>query len=319
MNPETGRYEANGCYWDGETWKSIVVPPETTKQSTRPSAKQLRSMPGMNVTPPPGSHEINPETGRYEASDCYWDGQNWKQIVNLEIATGVTSLATKPRLIAAAVAVAACVLAIGIVIGVVFTPNTPEPAQSLPSTTRHSTPVTTASLSPAELEAASASAAAAAASQTQATAAARARAAEVALDQNRRAMEAQQAAADAQAAKFDRSTYAILNERDYGLLARNPSASKGQKIVVYGYVTQFDSITGSSTFRADTAATPGSNWYDFDLNTIVNFDPKIGANVIAKDIVALYVEVSGTTTYKTTLGANETAPVLTANVIDVVG
>lgn len=89
--------------------------------------------------------------------------------------------------------------------------------------------------------------------------------------------------------------------------------------MVHGYVTQLDSVMGSTSFRADTAATLGANSYDFDTNTIVNFDPvNARSQFIEKDIVTLYAEVVGTTTYDSPLGV-QTVPVLKANIIDIVG
>ena len=138
-----------------------------------------------------------------------------------------------------------------------------------------------------------------------------------AIEANRVAMESQQAAADAQATRLDRQTYSAIGEREYGVLARNPDAEKGRRIVVYGYVTQFDSATGNAMFRANTSAIKSERWYDFDQNTIVTFDPASGGDVIERDIVTLYAEIAGNRSYTTTLGASETALALKANIIDV--
>ena len=51
---------------------------------------------------------------------------------------------------------------------------------------------------------------------------------------------------------------------------KNPDAARGRKLVVYGYVTQFDAATGIAGFRANTAAAPSSAWYDYDVNSIAN-------------------------------------------------
>lgn len=140
-----------------------------------------------------------------------------------------------------------------------------------------------------------------------------------AIEASRVAMESRQASVDSQATRLDRQTYAAIGEREYGVLARNPDAEKGRRFVLYGYVTQFDSVTGSSMFRANTSAVSGSQWYDFDLNTIVNFDPTIGRDVIDGDVVTLHAEIVGSQTYTTTLGGNETALVIKANIIEVTG
>ena len=61
----------------------------------------------------------------------------------------------------------------------------------------------------------------------------------------------------------------------------------------------------------------GNQWYDYDLNTIVTFDPASARDVIDGDIVTLYAEVVGSRSYTTTLGATESAMVLKANLIDI--
>ncbi|WP_128970276.1 hypothetical protein [Rhodococcus opacus] len=81
----------------------------------------------------------------------------------------------------------------------------------------------------------------------------------------RRAAEAEaerQRQAEVLAAKMDRGTYEQIGDRDFALLAKDPDAHKGRKLVIYGVVTQFDSATGKTTFRAETGANPG-DYYDY--------------------------------------------------------
>ncbi|MFC9358812.1 DUF2510 domain-containing protein [Rhodococcus sp. NPDC057014] len=145
-----------------------------------------------------------------------------------------------------------------------------------------------------------------------------ARAAEA--ERQRQAAEAErQRVAAIEAARMDRSTYEVLGERDFALLAKNPDASKGRKIVVYGVVTQFDSATGTTTFRADTAAGPSDRSYDYDQNTVVTGARSLLANVVEDDLLTMYVEVLGSYSYETQIGGNTTVPQLQANIIDVTG
>ena len=137
----------------------------------------------------------------------------------------------------------------------------------------------------------------------------------------------QQAAIDAEkarlaaieAAKWDRNTYQTLSDRDFALVMKNPDANKGRKLVVYGHVTQFDSVTGPDRFRADTMAAPQDYSFQYDNNTVVTGAMPLLVNVVSRDFVTMYVEVSGSHTYSTTLGGETTVPKLNALMLDVTG
>jgi hypothetical protein len=117
--------------------------------------------------------------------------------------------------------------------------------------------------------------------------------------------------------RLDRSSYAPLTTRDFALMAKNPDAWTDRKVIVYGVVTQFDTATGPTAFRADTAATPESSPYKYDQNTLVTArDAAIVANVVEKDLVTMYVEVQGSYTYDTQIGGSTTVPLLAVNIID---
>lgn len=118
-------------------------------------------------------------------------------------------------------------------------------------------------------------------------------------------------------ARLDRSTYDSLTGREFALMAKDPDAWAGRKIVVYGVITQFDAATGATTFRADTAYAPMTNVYDYDQNTLITaHDADMVADFVEKDRVTLYAEVQGATTYETQIGGSMTVPSLTANIID---
>lgn len=117
--------------------------------------------------------------------------------------------------------------------------------------------------------------------------------------------------------RLDRSSYESLTAREFALMAKNPDAWAGRKIVVYGVITQFDAATGATTFRADTAYAPMTNVYDYDQNTLITaYDADMVANFVEKDRVTMYVEVQGSMTYDTQIGGSATVPSLTANIID---
>src|SRR5262249_6229584 len=111
---------------------------------------------------------------------------------------------------------------------------------------------------------------------------------------------------------LDPSTYQSLSPREYALLIKDPDSNKGRKIVVYGIVTQFDTATGKSEFRANTGAQPG----DYSQNTMIDAkDPSILANVVKQDIVKMWCEVRGSTTYDTTNNGHLTVPQFWVNII----
>jgi hypothetical protein len=72
-------------------------------------------------------------------------------------------------------------------------------------------------------------------------------------------------------------------------MLKDPDAHKGEKMIVYGVVTQFDSRTGKSEFRADTAAQPQDDRFGYQQNTMVHAgDPSILVNVVEGDFVKMY-------------------------------
>ncbi|MGV0788368.1 hypothetical protein ABQF33_15780 [Mycolicibacterium sp. XJ2] len=117
--------------------------------------------------------------------------------------------------------------------------------------------------------------------------------------------------------RLDRSTYATLNQRDFALMAKDPDAWAGRKIVVYGVITQFDSATGATAFRAETGPAPMTDVYDYDQNTVITaYDADMVADYVQKDRVTMYVEVQGAMTYETQIGGSTTVPSLMANIIE---
>ncbi|KXF51351.1 hypothetical protein AXA44_01265 [Rhodococcus sp. SC4] len=122
-----------------------------------------------------------------------------------------------------------------------------------------------------------------------------------------------------EAAKWDRTTYETLSDRDFALVMKNPDANKGRKLVVYGHVTQFDSVTGPDRFRADTMAAPQDYSFQYDNNTVVTGTAPLLANPVSGDFVTMYVVVAGSHRYSTTLGGETTVPKLNALMLDVTG
>lgn len=102
-------------------------------------------------------------------------------------------------------------------------------------------------------------------------------------------------------------------------MERDPNAYAGNRYVLHGYVTQFDSNTGPDSFRSNTSGEYKRNWWDYDINTMVSGDPAILANVVTDDRVKMYVEVDSAYSYSTTMGGEMTVPLVTVNIIEVTG
>jgi hypothetical protein len=100
-------------------------------------------------------------------------------------------------------------------------------------------------------------------------------------------------------------------------MVKNPDSWAGRKIVVYGVVTQFDSATGSTAFRADTGPSPMTDPYDYDHNTFITAHASgMVADVVEEDMVTMFVEVQGAYTYDTQIGGSTTVPALLVNIIE---
>lgn len=184
-----------------------------------------------------------------------------------------------------------------------------KPVEVSASTSTSSSAAAKPTLTPAELEAKQ---------QREREAADKAAKDAAAAAERRAAIVAEQEAAAA--AKLDPASYERIDDRTFAAIARDPESNKGRKIVIYGLVTQADSVTGNSAFRAETAGGQYWNWYDFDENSMVRVsDPSIISNVLKDDLVEMYVEVKGAMSYNTTIGGKTTVPEFEANIVTVYG
>lgn len=107
-------------------------------------------------------------------------------------------------------------------------------------------------------------------------------------------------------------SYATLTARRWLKLAKDPDAHAGERYVVHGVITQFDSATGPDIFRADVDGVRRGDRYDYETNVIVNVGTSDAADLVEGDEFTASVEVVGGYTYETALGGQATAPELTA-------
>ena len=174
---------------------------------------------------------------------------------------------------------------------------------------------------PATADAPSAEEQSAAEEEARAEAAAKAEADRLAAEREAEAARvAAEARAAEEAAKLDPANYEAISSRDYALVAKSPDAHTGEKYVLYGYITQFDSATGPNALLANTDTERHTEWYDYDTNTLVVAEhPSILEPVVEDDLVKMYVEVVGSFSYDTQIGGNTTVPQVTVRMIEVVG
>lgn len=120
------------------------------------------------------------------------------------------------------------------------------------------------------------------------------------------------------AAKLDKSAYQSVDSRTWQLVAKNPAAHVGEKYLVYGRVTQADTAMGTSTIRVNTDGAQ-VDYYDMDINTVASQGLASFSDVVEDDLVTMWVEVTGSTTYDTTIGGSVTAPTVDVNIIQTTG
>ncbi|MBU8833370.1 hypothetical protein [Mycolicibacterium goodii] len=116
---------------------------------------------------------------------------------------------------------------------------------------------------------------------------------------------------------LDRANYNTLTEREFALLVKDPESRKGERVVIYGKVTQFDAATGNDAFRADTGPLPPDSGERYSQNSVITVvDPRTVADVVEDDYLKMYAVVSGAYTYKTQIGGENTAPLFSLYIVD---
>ena len=115
--------------------------------------------------------------------------------------------------------------------------------------------------------------------------------------------------------------YAAISARDFKLLAKDPDAYAGKAYTIYGYVSQFDSATGTGGFRANTGATrqKADDWYEFEQNSVLTGDEDVLAEIVEDDLFQAKVVVTGSYSYDTQIGGSTTVPSFAVQEITVYG
>ncbi|GAA2577978.1 hypothetical protein GCM10010435_62710 [Winogradskya consettensis] len=107
-----------------------------------------------------------------------------------------------------------------------------------------------------------------------------------------------------------KTSYKKLTARQWLKIAKDPDAHSGETVVVYGSVTQFDSATGSSVFRADVGASNQEWSFDYPTNTMLVGDEGQLSDLVQDDEFRAKVIVAGSYSYETQIGGETTVPQL---------
>jgi hypothetical protein len=111
-----------------------------------------------------------------------------------------------------------------------------------------------------------------------------------------------------------------LSSREWALIAKSPDSHVGEHVVVFGYVSQFDSVTGPAAFRASLDGVRHRQTYEYDTNAIlVGRSVDQLANVVVNDMFRAEVTITGSYSYRTTMGGTLTVPQMQVEKIEVTG
>lgn len=113
-----------------------------------------------------------------------------------------------------------------------------------------------------------------------------------------------------------------ITDRQWALIAKSPASHVGERVIVFGKVTQFDAATGSSGFRANVGGVklPVSyGFVNYPTNTMLSGDEGGLATLVEGDIFRAEVTVIGPYSYDTQIGGSTTVPALTVTAYKVIG
>jgi|GEM_PF-2546459 len=108
-------------------------------------------------------------------------------------------------------------------------------------------------------------------------------------------------------------TYATLSDQDFALLAKNPDGKQGDKVTLYGTITQFDAATGICGFLANIENVQEANSYDYAQNSLfAGGDGKKSCPKLSTFVKGNFVQISATVlgaySYDTQIGGKTTVP-----------
>lgn len=118
------------------------------------------------------------------------------------------------------------------------------------------------------------------------------------------------------------TSYQALDSQSWFEIVKDPNSYKDECYTVYGEVTQFDAVTGTSSFLAEVGGVQEAPEYgivSYPTGAYLTGDPAVLQSVVQQDLFTANVMVLGTIMYKTAMGAQATVPTLQVNSIQVTG
>lgn len=118
------------------------------------------------------------------------------------------------------------------------------------------------------------------------------------------------------------TTWPPISSRVWEETAKDPAGHTGQCMVVYGQVTQFDSATGTDTFRAAVGGVyqaPSDGFVDYQTNTVLTGNAAKLHDLVQGDLFTAKVHVTGSVSYDNQMGGGTTAPKLQVDSVKVTG
>jgi hypothetical protein len=111
-----------------------------------------------------------------------------------------------------------------------------------------------------------------------------------------------------------------VDAREWQVIAKDPDAYEGERIIVHGHVTQFDPAGGKATVRANVdGVAHGGDQYaylKYKTNTLLSGDARALDGVVSGDLFTAKVTVRGSMSYDTQVRGNATVPVLAVDSIE---
>ena len=124
--------------------------------------------------------------------------------------------------------------------------------------------------------------------------------------------------ADKDRTLLDATTFQEITSRELSLYLKDPERHAGQRLVLYGTVRQFDSVTGPESFLANVSAVPNSEVSETE-SALIYGDKALLGPIVEGDTVKMHVKLLGTMSYENAVGGEMTLPSFSVHIAEVTG
>lgn len=116
------------------------------------------------------------------------------------------------------------------------------------------------------------------------------------------------------------ASFTEVDTRTIATIIRDPDGHSGERIIVYGEVTQYDSATGLALMRADVASddTTSYGWFDGD-SAILRGSATLFDDLIEGDVFRARLTVERSLSSDTEIGGSTAVPLFTVQTITRIG